>query len=115
MSNLLPSRPAEQMLLFQRLRLRLMRNTARGLLQRSTLRVITMLSCSLLIWAFVFAVSLESFHFLDTRPNRVYPAGALIGTLFDLFFFALGLMLIFSNSLILYSSLFSSAETEFLL
>ena len=41
--------------------------------------------------------------------------GAIVGVLFDVMFAALGVMLVFSTGLILYSSLFNAAETAFLL
>ena len=42
-------------------------------------------------------------------------AGGIIGTLFDMLFLALAVMLVFSTAIILYSSLYSAAETAFLL
>src|SRR5438105_15312089 len=105
--------PVNQPLLFQRLRWWMLRNSSATVLQRSPVRPITIVLCSLLVWVGVYAGSAYGFHILKDRGIPL--AGVIVGTLFDLFFFALGLMLLFSTSIILYSSLFSSAETTFLL
>ena len=51
-----------------------------------------------------------------TRPvNKIPFKGLIVGGLFDLLFFTLGAMLIFSTGIILYASLFTAPETRFLL
>jgi ABC-2 type transport system permease protein len=106
--------PVPQFRLFLRLRWRLLYNSARGLIQRSALRVISILLTSLVIWVFVFLVSYEGFSWIRTR--QYVPAfGNIIGVLFDFLFVALGVMLVFSTALILYSSLFKTDEARFLL
>jgi ABC-2 type transport system permease protein len=110
-----PRVPVHQMRLFARLRWRLLRNTLRVLLEQSSLRLISIVLTSAVIWAFVFAVSWSGFLFISGPPPRVPPFGAIIGVLFDVLFGALGIMLVLSTGLILYSSLFNSAETAFLL
>jgi ABC-2 type transport system permease protein len=110
----LPPQTAHQPRLFQWLRLRLLRNSWRVLLGHGSVRPLTILLCSVLVWVFVFLVSLGGFRFLNEvihLPLR----GDIIGTLFDLLFLALGVFLVFSSGLILYGSLFTSAETAFLL
>jgi ABC-2 type transport system permease protein len=107
------SSTVNQPLLFQRLRWQILRNNSATVLQRSPVRLITIVFCSLLIWAGVYAGSAYGFHFL--KDKEIPFAGGIVGTLFDLLFFTLGVMLLFSTSIILYSSLFSSAETTFLL
>jgi ABC-2 type transport system permease protein len=85
----------------------------RVLLQQSGLRMATIVAVSLVVCGFVFGVSLEGFHFLH---NFGLPAvGSVIGTVFDFLFLTLNVMLLFSTALILYSSLFASAEARFLL
>jgi ABC-2 type transport system permease protein len=110
-----PVGPAPQppALLFQRLRWRLLRNAAASLLQGSALRVATIVVCSVLVWACVFGASRLGFQFL--QQQRLPFLDDIVGTLFDLFFLALALMLMFSTGIILYSSLFASAEAGFLL
>jgi ABC-2 type transport system permease protein len=100
--------------LFQWLRWRLLRNSFRVMLRHSAVRLLTVLLCSALIWGTLFALSYLGFHELQTRWN--FPLeGNLIGTLFDIMFIVLTALLLFSTGLILYSSLFSSPETSFLL
>ncbi len=102
-----------QFFIFQRLRGRLLRNTLRTAIEGSTLRLLTILLCSLLIWGGIFAVGWEAFHYF--RSANVYLAGGIVETVFDLLFLALTVLLLFSTGIILYSSLFTSPETSFLL
>jgi ABC-2 type transport system permease protein len=106
-------RARNQPVLFQRLRWHLLRNSTATVLQTSPVRLITILACSLLVWAGVFAASRWGFR--DLQAQGIPFAGGIVGTLFDLLFLAMATMLIFSTGIILYSSLFSSAETAFLL
>ena len=101
-------------LLFQRLRWRQLRNSVRVMMQRSLVRVLTILFCSMLIWGLLFAVSWRGFHELRARWDFRLD-GRLLEMLFDFLFLALTIMLTFSTSIILYSSLFSAAESWFLL
>jgi len=108
------ARPVDQSLLFQRLRGRLLRNTIRVVVRQSLLRVITILLCSVLIWGSLFLLSY--FGFLELRTRWGFPLnGRIMGLTFDLLFVSLSILLIFSTGIILYSSLFGSAETAFLL
>ncbi len=102
-----------QALLFQRLRWQLLRNGARLLARAAPIRVATIFICSLLICAAVATASVEGFSFL--RQQQVPFAGSITGLLFDFLFLSLAVMLVFSGGLIMYSSLFASAETAFLL
>jgi ABC-2 type transport system permease protein len=101
-------------LLFQRLRWRMARNSWRLLFHQSTVRPLTIVVCSLVVWVFVFGVSFGGFQFLRTEV-KLPPDGAIVSLLLDLLFLALGFLLIFSSGLILYASLFTAAETNFLL
>jgi len=104
------------MRVFGRLRRRLLRNTLRVVLAQTALRVISIVLTSVIIWTFVFAVSWSGFAYIASPQLQRVPAfGAIIGLLFDFLFGALGVMLVFSTGLILYSSLFKSAEAAFLL
>jgi ABC-2 type transport system permease protein len=109
-----PTSNVQQALLFQRLRGRLLHNTWQTLLGQSAIRPLTILFCSAVVWAFAFGISLAGFQFLrdDVKLN---PRLEIFGLLLDLLFFALGVLLLFSGGLILYGSLFSAAETAFLL
>lgn len=105
--------PVPQQVLLQRLRWNILRNGVRTFFQGTPIRLVTIFACSLFVWAGIFAGSALGFHHL--MGQQIPFAGGIIGTLFDLLFFALGIMLVFSSSIILYSSLFSAAETSFLL
>jgi ABC-2 type transport system permease protein len=98
---------------FYRLRGWLLRNSARVLMRQSIVRILTFAAVSLVVGGFVFGISLEGFHYL--RTFRLPAIGSVIGLIFDLLFLTLNVMLLFSTALILYSSLFASAEARFLL
>ncbi|MHB1422530.1 MAG: putative ABC transporter permease subunit [Gemmataceae bacterium] len=103
-----------QALLFHRLRFQLLRNSWRATIGQSSMRPLTILLCSLVVWSFVFAISWGGFRFLRLEVG-VPLTGEIVGILLDLLFLSLAVLLIFSSGLILYSSLFASAETAFLL
>jgi ABC-2 type transport system permease protein len=102
-----------QAALFRWLRLHLFRNTLATVFQGTPLRLVTIIFSSLLVWAAVFAASSEAFHYL--HEQKIPFTGLIIGTIFDILFLALGVLLIFSTSIIMFSSLFSATETRFLL
>jgi ABC-2 type transport system permease protein len=106
--------PVNQSLLFFRLRLALLRNSWRTTIDQSSMRPLTILLCSLVVWGFVFAISWGGFFFLQMEVG-VPMTGEIVGILLDLLFLSLAVLLIFSSGLILYGSLFASAETAFLL
>lgn len=100
--------------LFQWLRWQLFRNNLFLVRERSMLRAITILLCSLLVWGSLFAISYQGFR--EIRVRFDWPLdGPLLGFVFDMMFLALTLLLIFSTGIILYSSLFASVESNFLL
>jgi ABC-2 type transport system permease protein len=103
-----------QALLFQRLRARLLRNSWRVMMRQSSMRPLIILLCSLVVWIFVFSISWGGFLILQSEVG-VPLTGEIVGTLLDLLFLSLAVLLIFSSGLILYGSLFTSAETAFLL
>jgi ABC-2 type transport system permease protein len=105
---------SHQQMLFQHLRGRLLWNTIQVVLQKSLLRVVSILACSLLVWGSLFVISYLGFKELKVRWD--FPLnGRIMGLTFDLLFVSLSVLLIFSTGIILYSSLFASAETAFLL
>jgi ABC-2 type transport system permease protein len=109
----LPSNSAAPQIVFYRLRSRLLRNSARLLVQQSMMRILTFAAISVLVSGFVFGISLEGFRYLQTFG--LVALNSVIGLIFDLLFLVMIVMLLFSTSLILYSSLFASAEAQFLL
>jgi ABC-2 type transport system permease protein len=102
-----------QAAIFQRLRWTSVRNTLTGAIAESRWRIGFVIFFGLFIWGGIFAISAEAFHYLKTKDIPL--AGAIVGTLFDLLFMALTVLLIFSTGIILYSSLFSASEASFLL
>jgi len=100
--------------LFQGLRWRLLRNALRVLFRQALWRILTIVVCSVLVWAVVFTISYLGFRELKIRWHVPLDL-ELIGSTFDLMFMVLSVLLIFSTGIILYSSLFASAETAFLL
>jgi ABC-2 type transport system permease protein len=104
---------ADQGALFRRLRARLARNGLRVLLETGRARLVTMIATSAFVAAFTFGVSLYLFN--ELRVNDVPFKGGIVEALFDLLFFTLGTMLVFSTGIILYASLFTSPEARFLL
>jgi ABC-2 type transport system permease protein len=105
--------PVNEGWLFQRLRYWRLRNAVKVLLAQSSPRIALILFFSVLIALGVFGASFEGFHYMAARSLPL--VGGLVGMLFDLLFFALAAMLVFSTGIILYSSLFSAAESGFLL
>lgn len=104
---------ADQGKLFRWLRLRLFRNGLRVALESGRVRLFTMIATSALVAAFTFAVSLYLFN--ELKVNNIPFKGGIVEALFDLLFFTLGTMLVFSTGIILYASLFTSPEARFLL
>ncbi len=101
-------------LLFQRLRWQLLRNAMNQLLAHSVVRLVTILVCSFLIWGLIFTLSWAGFHELKVRWNVDLDL-RLIELVLDLLFLTLTVMLTFSTGIIVYSSLFASAESQFLM
>ncbi|QVL33309.1 hypothetical protein KIH39_05180 [Telmatocola sphagniphila] len=105
--------PLPQPAIFRGLRLTLLRNSSRQLLSSSRIRVITIISCGILVWGAVFGASYSGFTLVN--QNKVAAAGGILELLFDSLFFTLGTMLILSTGLIVYASLFTGVETRYLL
>jgi ABC-2 type transport system permease protein len=101
-------------LLFLKLRDRLLRNALRHLMAHSLVRLLSMLAISVLIFGLLFGLAWTGLHEvrvrgeldLDLRPFEL---------VLDLMFFILSVMLTFSTAIILYSSLFASDESQFLM
>jgi ABC-2 type transport system permease protein len=104
---------ADQPRVFRRLRLTLARNGLRVALESGRLRFLSMIATSLVVAAFAGAVSWYLFRQLAV--NNIPFKGAIVGGLFDLLFFTLGGMLVFSTGIILYASLYTAPEARYLL
>ena len=104
---------ADQGRVFRRLAVRLARNGLRVALESGRARFFTMIGTSLGVAAFTYGVGMYGFYQLALID---LPAkGLIVASLFDLLFFTLGGMLVFSTGIILYASLFTAPEARFLL
>jgi ABC-2 type transport system permease protein len=101
-------------LLFQKLRGTLLRNAVRHLLAHSLARLLSMLACSVLIWGLLFGLSWAGLHEVRVR-GEIDLDLRVIELVLDVMFFVLSVMLTFSTGIILYSSLFASDESLFLM
>ncbi len=98
---------------FLRLEWRILRTLLAQGLATSRLRYGLVIVLSLLLWFGLFHLVREGFHFMKaTLPLRIHED--LVGEIFNFFFFALFMMLIFSTGVILYGSLFRSGEVAYL-
>mgnify|MGYP005834273593 CR=1 FL=1 len=79
--------------------------------EHSLLKILVIAALGSGFWAFLFFASYRSFVFLH---GFFGDASELLGLFFAVLFFALLVMLIFSNAVIAYSSLYRSRETEHL-
>ena len=104
---------ADQGRVFRRLRTSLFRNGLHVALEHGRTRLVTMIASSAFVAVFTFAVGLYLFNQLAV--NNIPGKGAIAEALFDLMFFTLGSMLVFSTGIILFASLFTSPEARFLL
>jgi len=104
---------ADQGRVFRRLRLVLFRNGLRLALQSGRTRLFTTLITCFIVAVFTFGVGLYLFDQL--AKNKIPFKGAIVEMLFDLLFFTLGSMLLFSTGIILFASLFTSPESSYLL
>lgn len=98
---------------FRRLRWRQALNHVRSLWQEHPLRLATPVASTTVLALMVFGFSWAGFR--EIERHRATFAGPLIASLFDVLFSALGAMLLISTGIILYASLFTSAEARFLL
>jgi ABC-2 type transport system permease protein len=79
---------------------------------RSRFKVVVIAVASAAFWIGLYRV----FHYgLDFVHRAAGQHQDLVGAMLDVFFFALAMMLVFSNGIISYSSLYRSQETGFLL
>lgn len=101
-------------LLLQRLRWTNLRNSWLILRNTSMTRAVAIGVSCFVTWASLFVFAFYAFHELKTRWN--FPLdGWFQELLFDLMFFFLTVLLLFSTGILLYTSLFTSAESRFLL
>jgi ABC-2 type transport system permease protein len=84
-------------------------STLRSMFTTARLRMSLVVSLSLFFWVGLFVLFYQGFGYLSWMHTDV------VQPLYNTFFLALMMMLIFSSGIILYNSLFCSQETTFLL
>jgi ABC-2 type transport system permease protein len=89
-----------------------LRNRLAELLNRSRFKVLVVGTFSILFWISLYRISIHGMRYVKTLGGQ--HSLDLLGTIFHIFYFSLTLMLVFSNAIISYSSLFKSRETAFL-
>jgi ABC-2 type transport system permease protein len=112
----LPTEDREAQILW-RVRYNMARTRLWQLLTKARLRTALVVCLSLFFWVGLFLLFYEGFSFI---VDHVGQAGATyhaqtVRFVFHLFFASLNVMLVFSSGIILYTSLYTSAETQFLL
>jgi ABC-2 type transport system permease protein len=98
------------------LRARTSRNAFRALRSHSNLKVIVIAVMALAIWGGLFGVFWEGFtylndHFGEFKSVIVEP---ILGVIFGVFFLSMLVLLLFSNAIIAYGSLYRGRETAYL-
>jgi ABC-2 type transport system permease protein len=114
--TVLPSEDFEAQL-FWKLRYRIAATRLRQLLTTGRLRTLLVVGLSLFFWFGLFTLFYEGFEFIVEhvgQPGASYHAQT-VRFVFHLFFASLNVMLIFSSGIILYTGLFNTPETGFLL
>jgi ABC-2 type transport system permease protein len=107
--DLAPDRTARAL---RRLRFWQVRNTLGAMVRGSRLRILMILFCSAIFWAGLFVLFLGGFQFVGLYVDL---ANTIIEYLFSMFFLSLLVMLFFSTSIIVYTTLFHSREATYLL
>lgn len=98
--------------LLVRTRLKEIRNKIKGIKGDSHLKLFVIASFIISFWVVVFYMFSWWFVMFKTMPFLV---DRVVEFVFSLFFLSLSVMLIFSNGIIIYSSLFKERETHFLM
>jgi ABC-2 type transport system permease protein len=115
-TSALPSEDHEAQLLW-RLRYGIAVEQLRQLMTTARLRTALVGSLSICFWLGLFVLFQQGFRFVVEhvgQPGASYHAQT-VRFVFHLFFASLNVMLIFSSAIILYTGLFNSTETQFLL
>jgi len=87
-------------------------NRLRELLDRSRFKILVIGTFSILFWLSFYRIGVLGLTYLQ-RTAQQY-TDDLVGSMFHVFYFSLGMMLVFSNAIISYTSFFKSKETAFL-
>ena len=107
--------PVEEMRLFWRLRWQIARALLRFALRSARLQVVSVAVATLCLWVGLFVLFFGGFHLLQTGLVHAGMRAQLTHAIFNLFFLALTVMLVFSAAILLYGGLFRSEEVAHLL
>lgn len=108
--------PAEsEMRAFRVLRWRIVRSIARQVMTEARFRAALIFALSALLWLGLFLLFVDGLRFLGSVNLSPDLYLQTVSAIISMFFAALLVMLFFSSGIILYSSLFRSRETLFLL
>ena len=100
---------SQESALTQKLRRTIAWNLVRSTIHKSRFRFGLVLILSVFFWTSVFCLFYESFVFIDSMHAEV------MSLLFNTFFSALMVMMIFSTGILMYGGLYRSEESKFLL
>jgi len=95
-----------------RARLRALLNSIKTIRQQSRLKIAFITIFAVAFWAGLFLGFRDAFFYIYKAPGF---ENLLVGIVFNVFFLSLLIMLVFSNAVLIYSSLYRSSEVEFLL
>ena len=96
-----------------RLRLRTAWNALRALRSHSNLKIVVIIVMASAIWIGLFFAFDDMFGYLNREVPAFKPT--IVGVVFSVFFLSLLVLLLFSNGIIAYGSLYRATETAFLL
>ncbi|MEZ6140493.1 MAG: hypothetical protein R3B84_07975 [Zavarzinella sp.] len=102
----------QQSTIFQQLHWAIWRQSTKGLFRGQRTKVLTMLLSCLVIAGAAFVLGYFGFDFLSRLK---FPVTPIVEIIFNILFFTLGGMLVFSAGLVMYAGLFHSPECRFLL
>lgn len=99
---------------FWRMRFRRARTAAYQTFFDARLRLVLILTLSVLLWAGLYWLFADGFWFLRTGVRDQVTHGQIVRAVFGMFFVALMVMLVFSSFIILYGGLFRAPEIALL-
>jgi len=107
--------PGREARLFWRLRASILGALSAGALRHARVQVISVLLASAILWVGLFLLFCQGFLFIQNGIGQAGLRAQLVQVIFNVFFLALSVMLVFSSAIILYGGLYRSEEVAFLL
>ncbi len=100
---------------FWRLRLNVLRALSEGTLRQARVQATSVVLASVILWVGLFLLFCQGFLLIQSGIPHEGLRTQMIQVIFNLFFLALSIMLVFSSAIILYGGLYRSDEVAFLL